>query len=229
MERRFASIRDYIVARQQRRLDATAAIDDDNDIVVDVPTLPVEEDDVVVTASELSHEDMERLRSNDPWMYHSIVNKITGHTVCNFDRLQSEDGDAAAGRPSSINGNQTRSFRLAASNSTRARNDVHRQRRFSTEESTLPDPAWFNSTSLGAGDPVAAAHEFVLEGRLNQDGSSSLGAEEAVTAARPAVPVGRLNQDEDSNGSPLDLYLCTLFHLNFQDEEEDEVDELSAS
>jgi hypothetical protein len=229
MERRFASIRDYIVARQQRRLDATAAIDDDNDIVVAVPTLPVEED-VVVTASELSPDDMMRLRLNDPWMYHSIVNKITGHTVCNFDRIQSEDGDAAAGRPSSINGNQTSSFRLAASNSTRARNDVHRRRRFSTEESTLPDPAsLFNSTSLGAGDPVAAAHEFVLEGRLNQDGSSSLGAEEAVTAARPAVPVGRLNQDEDSNGSPLDLYLSTLFHLNFQGKEEDEVDELSAS
>jgi hypothetical protein len=204
MERIFVSIRDYIVARQQSRLEATAANNDDNDIVMAVPTheLPVEEDDVVVTATELSLEDMTRLRLHDPWMYHSIVNKITGHTVCNFDRIQSEDGDAAAGRPSSINGNQTGSFRLAASNSTGARNVVHRRRRFSTE-SVLPDPdpAWFESTSLGAGEPVAASRAFVI--------------------------AGRVDQDEDANDNLFEQYISTLPGFNFQ--REDEVDDLSAN
>lgn len=198
------------MARQQRRRlngEVAAATTNDENIILTVPTATTTEDAVVITTSELWPEDMMRLRSNDLWMYHSIVNKNTGQTVCNFYRFQPhQDGDAAAGCGlGSTIGKQAHSLCLAASNSMRASHDVKRQSCFSTKECAVPDLlSVLGSLPHGAGEPVAVA--------------------------RAAKADDQLDQDEDSNYGLFEQYLSALSNLTSQaGEEEEEVDAVAAN
>lgn len=79
---------------EQHQEDVNEEGDEGSMEAVVVPLLEPEEETIALAG--LIPQDIMRIRSTDPFLYHSIVNEITGNNVCNFERIR-DNGDAAAG------------------------------------------------------------------------------------------------------------------------------------
>ena len=71
--------------------------EEEESIEAEAVVIPLREpEEEIIALAGLIPQDIRRIRRTDPFLYHSIVNEITGNNVCNFERFR-DDGDAAAG------------------------------------------------------------------------------------------------------------------------------------
>jgi hypothetical protein len=149
----YPSIRDFLGRQQHEGEEEPNA---NGDFVVNIQLTHPEEETVAV-ASDLNPRELARLRVEDPFMYHSIVNRIRGTNVCDVHgiRVTSEHGagDAAAGDTTNVIGNNPANANeggnahgVAAQGLARSRSlpprlifRVRRQRRLTTEDYSVPD------------------------------------------------------------------------------------------